>query len=110
MRQIFCLVLPVLFSFHPAASQINRITPSDECSSFRVTVTTVQDPVSGNWEVRFSPSGGKQPYRYILYDKTGKLVSEAFTAGRYTDIKSGDYQCLAVDSGHCRQTLDLPLK
>jgi len=109
MRLIFCLVLPLLFTYLPAASQNARKMVTDVCSSFKVSVMTLQNPDTKVWEVRFAPEGGKQPYRYILYDKTGQLVSEAFLAGRYTDIKSGEYQCLAVDAGRCKQTLDLHL-
>lgn len=109
MRFIFCLVVPLLFSTLSADAQTAEPVNKDACTSFKVTVTTIPSEKPNNYEVRFTTEGGKAPYRYIFYDLTGRLVSEAFGAGRYDNLKSGDYQCLAVDSGHCRQPLTIHL-
>lgn len=110
MRTIFCPVLLLLFSSFMAAAQTERPNSPDNCPDFRVSVASEQDVNSKTYAVRFTAEGGKAPYRYIFYDKTGKLVSEAFSAGAYKNVLSGDYQCLAVDSGPCKQHLTISLQ
>lgn len=110
MRTIFYPVLLLFFSSLTAAAQTDRSERLDNCPGFRVTATSQQEVNSATFQVTFMTEGGKAPYRYIFYDNTGNLVSEAFSAGTYKNVLKGDYQCLAVDSGQCRQLLTLSLK
>lgn len=110
MRTIFCPVLLLLFSIITATAQPARPVSQDHCPDFRVSVTSAQEVNANTFEVKFTAEGGKAPFRYIFYDKTGQLVSEDFSAGTYKNLLSGDYQCLAVDSGHCKQHLTIHLQ
>ena len=117
---IFWHIAAMLLSSFPAAvflflSSLGSVAslppnrPVKDCPAITITyTTTAKQP--GLFSLEFIVSGGKEPYKYIFYEESGKLVSEEFNQSSFSSVKAGNYQLTVIDSKNCRETKSIQLK
>jgi len=101
-----CVLLLISFFWvHPAAG-INDFN----CISFKVKAETKDSDGQGKGEIKLEVSGGKSPFRFVVYKSSGHLVSTDFEKADFSDLKAGTYQAIVVDQNGCQAKLEIQLK
>jgi hypothetical protein len=55
-------------------------------------------------------SGGKTPYKFVVYKSSGHLISENFSQSEFNDLQPDTYHAIIVDENGCKQQLEIQLK
>lgn len=74
--------------------------PAGDCANFAVE-QKVDQPQIGEFTVSINPKGGKTPYKIVLSEEFGQLVSEDFSKTKFEGLKKGKYICVVVDANKC---------
>jgi hypothetical protein len=51
--------------------------------------------------VVITPAGGEAPYKIILSEESGNLISDDFTKTRFESLSKGKYICVVIDKAKC---------
>lgn len=83
--------------------------PAKDCPVITISFTAIAKQ-PGLFSLEFIVSGGKEPYKYVFYEESGKLVSEDFNQSSFGSVKAGNYQVTVIDRENCRETKSIQLK
>jgi hypothetical protein len=61
-------------------------------------------------EFKLIASGGKAPYKFVVYKSSGHLISTDFAKSEFTDLQADTYQAIIVDENSCKHELEIQLK
>jgi hypothetical protein len=61
-------------------------------------------------EFKLVASGGKSPYKFVVYKSSGHLISEDFSKSEFKDLQADTYQAIVVDENGCKYQLEIQLK
>ena len=101
---LFVLLSLFCFGFN------SKPTKPLNCSSFKIELET-KDSNGSNGEITLTASGGKTPYKYVVYKSSGHLISsEDFFQHKFTNLKADTYQAIVVDADGCKEQLEIQLK
>ena len=101
----------VLVLFFQLATSINvrSLANYPECS-FKVTVEQMDAADGKKRQFKLLPSGGKSPYKFVVYKSSGHLVSDDFDKSVFDDMNPGTYHVIVVDEKGCKNQLEIQLK
>lgn len=80
-----------------------------ECS-FRVKIEQLDSTPERKGQFKLLPSGGKAPYKFVVYKTSGHLVSEDFDKSVFDEMSPGTYHAIVVDEKGCKNQLEIQLK
>ncbi len=80
-----------------------------ECS-FRVKIEQLDSTRERKAQFTLLPSGGKAPYKFVVYKSSGHLVSEDFDKSVFDGMSPGTYHVIVVDEKGCKNQLEIQLK
>lgn len=98
------LLISVLLLGFQAPAELNF--PSGDCPSIQIDYTLNQ-PQFGQFDLTVNPKGGKAPYKIVLSEESGNLVSEDFTQTIFRKLEQGKYICVVVDSNKCMSKTEI---
>jgi hypothetical protein len=61
-------------------------------------------------EFKLVASGGKAPYKFVVYKSSGHLISEDFNKSEFKNLEADIYQAIVVDENGCKHQLEIQLK
>ena len=101
----------VLVLFFQLATSINvrSLANYPECS-LKVTVEQMDATDGKKGQFKLLPSGGKSPYKFVVYKSSGHLVSDDFDKSVFDDMNPGTYHVIVVDEKGCKNQLEIQLK
>jgi hypothetical protein len=99
------LLLISSFWIHPAAG-----IGDFNCSSFKLKVETKDSDGREKGEIKLQVSGGKSPFKFVVYKSSGHLLSADFEKADFSDLKADTYQAIVVDQNGCQAKLEIQLK
>lgn len=87
----------------------NKKSVNPDCPEIEVTAKYVET-TSGKYNVKFDAAKGVQPYRFIFYDVSGKLISKSFKTNEINSVPPGNYFLTVIDENNCKKSLGITLK
>jgi len=94
----------ILFLFLAAGLPASKFIQKPDCQRVNAEISVSSDE-SGSI-VKIQPAGGTRPYRIIVFEPGGRLISEDFRRQTFSGVASGDYTCVIIDGENCRKTID----
>ncbi len=101
----FLLLLVLLATLGDVRSLANTL----ECS-FKVKIEQLDSTPERKGQFKLLPSGGKAPYKFVVYKSSGHLVSEDFGKSEFDEMSPGIYHAIVVDEKGCKNQLEIQLK
>lgn len=98
------LLINILLIAFSGSGLSDEIHPKD-CDSIKVTYT-MKEADKGH-SLNLSISGGVSPYKTILSDPDGNLVTKDFSRIHFESLASGKYTCVVFDSKDCKRKLEI---
>lgn len=80
--------------------------PTGNCATIEVSYTVEQLQV-GQSELSVNPKGGKAPYKILMMEESGALLSDDYSKTKFEGLKKGKYFCLVVDSDRCMKKIEI---
>jgi len=105
LRTNFLLLLFLLAMLTDVGTLANPIA-----CSFRVRVEQLDSTPESKAQFTLLPSGGKAPYKFVVYKSSGHLVSEDFDKSVFDGMSPGTYHAIVVDEKGCKNQLEIQLK
>jgi hypothetical protein len=88
---------------------VRSLASYPECS-FKVEVDQMDAREGKKGQFKLLPSGGKSPYKFVVYKSSGHLVSEDFDKSEFNGMNPGTYHVIVVDEKGCKNQLEIQLK
>lgn len=105
LRTTFSLLL-ILFATSPDVSSLANTL---ECS-FNVKIEQLNSTPGRKGQFKLLPSGGKAPYKFVVYKSSGHLISEDFNKSVFDELSPDTYHAIVVDEKGCKYQLEIQLK
>ena len=80
-----------------------------DCPNFEVEYE-IESTQNEQFNLIISPTGGKAPYKIVLSEESGQLVTEDFNKQKFENLKKGKYICVVVDSDKCLRKTEISVQ
>jgi hypothetical protein len=88
------------------ALHVGQASEPPACPEIQISYN-VSSTESSTSSIQFEIKGGSAPYSIIFFDSKGRLMSQDFTTNIFSQLTSGNYQCLVVDKNKCSNILNV---